>query len=77
MHFAWTRNLSGEAKEQRKAQVMSYNTAFEELRKILETDFLKKEADRDYSAGWEHRHIAINEYNAALADILKLINIKG
>lgn len=77
MHFAWTRNLSGEAKEKRKAEVKNYRNAFDELRKILETDFQKKEADRDYSAGWEHRQIAINEYNAALADILKLIDIKG
>jgi len=76
MHIAWTKNLTGEEKQRRKNEVMSYKNAFDDLKQILEKDFLKKEADRDYSDGWEHRQIAVNEYNAALTELIKLIDLE-
>lgn len=59
-----------------KEEVLRFRPALEALKDILEVDFKKKEADRDYSPGWEHRQIAVNEYNAVLNDILKLITIE-
>ena len=59
-----------------KEEVLRFKPALEALKDILEVDFKKKEADRDYSPGWEHRQIAVNEYNAVLNDILKLITIE-
>jgi hypothetical protein len=70
MQIRWTK--AGHTKE----EVLRFRPAFEALKEILETDFKKKEADRDYSPGWEHRQIAINEYNSVLNDILKLITIE-
>ena len=75
MHLAWTKNLQGKAKDSRKQEVLAYRNAFDALKKILEKNYLKKEADRDYTDGWMQRQIAVNEYNAALADILKLIDL--
>lgn len=70
MQVRWTK--AGHTKD----EVLRFRPAFEALKEILETDFKKKEADRDYSPGWEHRQIAINEYNAVLNDVLKLITIE-
>lgn len=63
-------------KKQRTQELLGYRNAFEHLKEILGSDFLKKEANRDYSdEGWHYRQIAINEYNAVLSDVLKLITI--
>ncbi len=59
-----------------KEDLQKFRPAFEALKDILETDFKKKEADRDYSPGWEHRQIAINEYNSAVSELLKLLTIE-
>lgn len=59
-----------------KEEVKRFRPALEALKEILETDFLKKEAVRDYSPGWEFKQIAVNEYNQALSDILKLVTIE-
>ena len=59
-----------------KEEVFRFRPALEALKEILETDFEKKEAVRDYSPGWEYKQIAVNEYNAVLQDILKLITIE-
>lgn len=53
-----------------------FKTALDALKDILESDFKKKEADRDYSPGWEQRQIAINEWNTVIESIIKLIDIK-
>lgn len=75
MDHRWLKGT--EDKETRKKQVRSYRAAYEELTKILEQDFAKKEACRDYnSPNWAYEQISINEYNQALKDIIKLINIK-
>ena len=70
--------LKGHAdKEKRKKEVLGYRTALEDLKEILERDYLKKEAVRDYETpNWELRQIAVNEYNQALTDILNLIDMK-
>jgi hypothetical protein len=57
------------------SEVLAFRNAFDALREILESDYLKKEAVRDYSPGWEFKQIAVNEYNAVLTDVLKLITI--
>ena len=59
-----------------REDVKRFNTALDALKDILESDFKKKEADRDYSPGWEQRQIAINEYNAVLTDVIKLVTIE-
>ena len=59
-----------------KEEVLRFRPALEALKEILETDFHKKEAVRDYSPGWEYKQIATNEYNAVLQDILKLITLE-
>lgn len=75
MHVAWMKNSNGKDKAKRIEEVSSYLNAFNDLAETLEKSFKKKEADRDYSPGWEQRQIAINEYNAALSDVLKLIDL--
>ncbi|RTL05357.1 hypothetical protein EKK58_08125 [Candidatus Dependentiae bacterium] len=59
-----------------REDVKRFRTALDALKEILETDFKKKEAVRDYSPGWEYKQIAHNEYNAVLDDILKLVTIE-
>ena len=59
-----------------REDVRRFKTALDALKEILESDFHKKEADRDYSPGWEHRQIAINEYNQVLSDVIKLVTIE-
>ena len=59
-----------------KEEILRFRPAFQALKEILESDFKKKEADRDYSPGWEQRQIAINEWNTVMESIIKLIDIK-
>ena len=59
-----------------KEEVDRFRPALEALKEILETDFLKKEAVRDYSPGWEYKQIATNEYNAVLSDVIKLLTVE-
>jgi len=63
--------------ERRKKIVKGHKPALDDLRNVLEQHLKKKEAVRDYSSpGWEHEQIAVNEYNQALDDLIKLITIK-
>lgn len=59
-----------------REDVKRFKTAMDALKEILEADFIKKEAVRDYSPGWEYKQIAVNEYNAVLQDIIKLVTIE-
>lgn len=70
MQSAWIK--AGHSRE----DVKRFKTALDALKDILESDFKKKEADRDYSPGWEQRQIAINEWNTVIESIIKLIDIK-
>ena len=62
-------------KEERRKQILSHRNAFDDLREVLEQNFKKKEAVRDYSPGWAEKQIAVNEYNAAISEILNLIDV--
>ena len=64
-----------EQKEKRKAQVLTYRNAFDDLREVILDQFAKQEAVREYGPGWEYKQIAANEYNRALDDLLSLIQI--
>jgi hypothetical protein len=59
-----------------REEVKRFKTALDAAIEILETDFLKKEAVRDYSPGWEYKQIATNEYNSALSDVIKLLTVE-
>lgn len=59
-----------------REEVKGMKSTLDALKEILETDFVKKESVRDYSHGWEYKQIAVNEYNAVLQDILKLVTIE-
>lgn len=75
MKTNWLKGVSDKAK--RKKEVLAYRVALADLKEILERDFVKKEAVRDYDIpGWELRQIAVNEYNQVLDDILNLIDLK-
>lgn len=75
MHSAWFRGTKD--KEARRKEIMGYRNGFDALREILERDFKKKENVRDYGdPQWIHRQMAVNEYNQALDDLLKIINLE-
>lgn len=75
MQAVWLRGVKDSEREHRKKEILSYRNAFEDLREILEQHYVRKEAVRDYSPGWEYKQIAVNEYNAALDDLLNLIDL--
>ena len=69
MDIRWTKNNTRE-------EVASYRNALDALKEILLAEFVKKSSVRDYSAGWEYKQIAVNEYNQVLEDIVKFITIE-
>ena len=73
MQAIWFKNHKN--KEDRRKEVLSYRNAFDELSKVLEQNFKKKDAVRDYEPGWEYKQVAVNEYNAVLDDILTLLKL--
>ena len=75
MQTIWLKGLKGEERDRRKGEVLNYRNAFDDLREILEQHYLKRDAVRDYSPGWEYNQVAVNEYNAVLDDILNLIDL--
>jgi len=75
MQAVWLRGVNDSDRNQRKQEVLSYRNAFDDLRDILEQLYVRKEAVRDYSPGWEYKQIAVNEYNAVLDDLLNLIDL--
>lgn len=75
MHSAWLKGYRNKAK--RKEQVQSAGWAFALLDELLEKEFRRKENIRDYDdPQWVHKQIAVNEYNQALDDLRKLLEIK-
>jgi len=77
MHTAWIKGFTSGQIEDRKKKVQSYQTALSALQEVIEANLKKKESLRDYdSPGWEYRQIAVNEYNHALEDVIKLLNVK-
>ena len=75
MHSVWIKGFEGDAKDKRIKEVMNYRNAFEDLTDVIEQTLQRKDAVRDYSPGWAEKQIAVNEYNAALDDILNLIDL--
>ncbi len=75
MHSVWIKGFKGDAKDNRIKEVMNYRNAFEDLTDVIEQTLQRKDAVRDYSPGWAEKQIAVNEYNAALDDILNLIDL--
>ena len=77
MDIRWFKNLKTKAQKEERTKVLrSYQTAFEELDKMLDS-MRKPAANRNYSSPvWHNFLIASNEYNAALDDIKKLITMR-
>jgi hypothetical protein len=76
MLSTWIKGLKAEAKEKRISEVMGYKNAFDDLKEILEKEFKKKPCVRDYEIpNWEIRQVAVNEYNQAVDDLIKLITL--
>lgn len=69
MDVRWLKN--GRTKE----EVLRHKNAFDTLKEVLESEFKKKEAVRDYSPGWEYKQISVNEYNQSLDDLIKFITL--
>ena len=59
-----------------KEEVMGYRNALDALKKILETEFTKSAAVRDYSPGWEYKQVAVNERNNFIDELTKFITIE-
>lgn len=74
MHTAWLKGHKD--KNKRTSEVLGYRAVFDDLKEVLEQSFKKKTAVRDYDLpNWEVRQVAVNEYNQALEDLLKLITL--
>lgn len=75
MQAVWTKHAKNkEEKEKAVADFNSYRNAFDSLSEVIKENMKKKENVRDYdNPGWKERQIAVNEYNAAIDDVLKLI----
>lgn len=59
-----------------KEEVMGYRNALDALKEILETEFTKSAAVRDYSPGWEYKQVAVNERNNFIDELTKFITIE-
>ena len=76
MQAIWTKGLKTKAEKEAKAsELKSYARAFEALREKLK-ELKKPTANRNYTeAGWHYKQIAHNEYNAAIDDLIKLMEV--
>ena len=76
MKAVWLKGYEGSNRADRLKQVQTFRTAFNELKKVLETSYKKKEAFRDYSnPNWMAEQIAVNEYNKSLEDLYTLLDL--
>lgn len=77
MNSCWTKNCKTNAeREKRREQVKGFQTAFEELEKVLD-DQKPPEIITDYrDPSWVHKQIAYNEYHRVLRDFKKLMKVK-
>lgn len=78
MQSAWFKGCkTQEEREDVRKKVANYRTAFEHLKEVIEDHMVKKPSVRDYDTdNWMARQIATNEYNAAIDDLLKLIDLE-
>ncbi len=74
MHAKWMKGCkTNKEREERKKQLQGYRSAFDELEMHL-LGMRKSAANRNYSSqGWAHEQISVNEYNAAIDDLMALI----
>lgn len=72
MHSEWFKGFKN--REERKEEVLRYSSAFDALRKLLEAR--RKPNSYEYGVDWQYKQIAVQEYNRALDDILKLIDLE-
>tara|TARA_R110002012_G_scaffold83519_1_gene210115 strand:+ start:143 stop:382 length:240 start_codon:yes stop_codon:yes gene_type:complete len=76
MLSVWVKGYKTEEKEKRKSEVLGYRNAFDDLKRILEQEYKRKDSVRDYEVpNWELRQVSVNEYNQVLDDIFKLITL--
>ena len=76
MDIKWIKGLKGDEKERRKKEVLSYRTAFDDLKDILE-NLQEDVGTPDYeSPSWAFKQADVNGYNRAIKSIIRLINIK-
>lgn len=76
MLSVWVKGYKTEEKEKRKSEVLGYRNAFDDLKRILEQEYKRKNSVRDYEVpNWELRQVSVNEYNQVLDDIFKLITL--
>ena len=63
-------------KAARRQEVLNYRNAFDDLTSLLQRKYKRKDAVRNYeNPNWMAEQISVNEYNAVLEDILKLITL--
>lgn len=74
MNARWLKGLTGEAKEKRKKEILSYRNAFEELSKLLEEDYGESVPDYDCPS-WSHKQADVNGANRKLRQIIELIKV--
>lgn len=75
MDHRWYKGFRTDAeKQQREKQLQGFKPAFKALTELIELEIKRKPSVRDYETpNWAERQIAVNEYNQALDDLLKLI----
>jgi len=74
MNSRWLKGLTGEAKEKRKKEILSYKNAFEELTKLLQEDYQESAPDYDIPS-WSHKQADNNGANRKLRQIIELIKV--
>ncbi len=74
MNSRWLKGLSGEEKEARRKEIVSYKNAFQALTELLEEDFEERKVDYDCPS-WSHKQADQNGANRKLQSILNLIKL--
>ena len=74
MQSDWLAGVKEKDRKARKEKIKSFREAFRELDKILEKK--KKDAIRDYGPGFTEKQIAVNEWNAAVETLQRLLNVE-
>ena len=62
--------------DKRKKEILSYKNAFDDLKEILEKEYVKSSC-RDYdSPNWAIKQVALNERNQVISELINLITIE-
>ena len=77
MDIRWVKNLQGEDKKRRRAEIKSYQNGFDALAKVLEDSLVIEVNVNDYeNPSWAYKRADIDGYNRAVRQIIKLLNVK-